>query len=98
MAVNKNEFKQVVYQEISKTLPACSDPRRLEILELLAQCKRNVETLASMLGAGITTTSHHLQLLKQARLVRTHKVGRYVLLLGDGNSSLPLEQLLRARL
>lgn len=78
MAVSKNDFKQVVYQEISKTLSACADPRRLEILELVAQCERNVETLASMLGSGMTTTSHHLQLLKQARLVRTRKVGRYV--------------------
>jgi DNA-binding transcriptional ArsR family regulator len=78
MAVTKNDFKQVVYQEISKTLAACSDPRRLEILDLLAQCERNVETLASMLGVGLTTTSHHLQLLKQARLVHTRKVGRYV--------------------
>ncbi len=78
MPVTKHDFKQVVYQEISKTLSACSDPRRLEILELLAQCERNVETLASMIGVGITTTSHHLQLLKQARLVQTRKVGRYV--------------------
>ncbi len=78
MAITKNDFKQVVYQEISKTLAACADPRRLEILELLAQCERNVETLASMLGVGITTASHHLQLLKQARLVQTRKVGRYV--------------------
>ncbi len=78
MAVTKDDFKQVVYQEISKTLAACADPRRLEILELVAQCERNVETLASMLNAGITTTSHHLQLLKQARLVQARKVGRYV--------------------
>jgi rhodanese-related sulfurtransferase/predicted transcriptional regulator len=78
MAVTKDDFKQVVYQEISKTLSVCADPRRLEILVLLAQCERNVETLASMLKAGITTTSHHLQLLKRARLVKTRKVGRYV--------------------
>lgn len=78
MAVTKNDFKQVVYQEISKTLSACADPRRLEILELLAQCERNVETLASMLGLGITTTSHHLQVLKQVRLVATRKEGRYI--------------------
>ncbi|MEX2442500.1 MAG: metalloregulator ArsR/SmtB family transcription factor [Alkalispirochaeta sp.] len=78
MNSNKNNFKQVVYEEIAKTIAACGDPRRLEILELLAQCERNVETLAAMLGSGITTTSHHLQVLKHARLVRARKEGRYV--------------------
>jgi rhodanese-related sulfurtransferase len=73
-----DDFKQVVYQEIAGTVSALADPRRLEILELLAQCERNVETLASMLGAGITTTSHHLQILKQARLITGRKDGRYV--------------------
>ena len=31
-----------------------------------------------MLGSGITATSHHLQVLKQARLVTSRKAGRYV--------------------
>lgn len=78
MRVDKVGFKRVVYQEIAHTVAAVGDPRRLEIVELLAQCERNVETLASMLGSGVTVTSHHLQVLKRARLVSSRKVGRYV--------------------
>ncbi|MFW5786169.1 MAG: ArsR/SmtB family transcription factor [bacterium] len=78
MGIDKNSFKHVVYQEIAKTVSAVADPRRLEIVELLAQCERNVETLAAMLGSGVTATSHHLQVLKQARLVTSRKAGRYV--------------------
>ncbi|MFP4432643.1 MAG: ArsR/SmtB family transcription factor [Spirochaetaceae bacterium] len=77
MEKSSDEFKEVVYQEIARMVSAAGDPRRLEILELLCQCERNVETLAAMLGAGITTTSHHLQVLKRARLVTSRKAGRY---------------------
>ena len=72
------QFKRVVYEEIAGVVSALGEPHRLEILELLCQCERNVETLADMLAIGITTVSHHLQVLKRARLVEHEKVGRRV--------------------
>lgn len=76
--MNDGQFKRVVYQEIAGVVSALGEPHRLELLELLCQCERNVETLAELLGLGLTTVSHHLQVLKRARLVEHVKVGRRV--------------------
>lgn len=75
--MREDQFKSIVYREISSLLAALADPRRLTILDLLAQCERNVESLAGMLEAGVTTVSHHLQVLKKARLVNERSEGRY---------------------
>lgn len=76
--MDDQQFKQVVYHEIADVVSALGEPRRLEIVELLSQCERNVESLAELLGAGVTTVSHHLQVLKRARLVEDRKAGRRV--------------------
>jgi rhodanese-related sulfurtransferase len=76
--MNDSQFKHVVYEEIAGVLTALGEPHRLELLELLCQCKRSVYTLAEMLDLGITTVSHHLQVLKRSRLVEHTKVGRRV--------------------
>lgn len=73
-----SRFKRVVYGEIASVVSALGEPHRLELLELLCQCERNVEDLAGLLGIGVTTASHHLQVLKRARLVEHLKVGRRV--------------------
>ena len=75
--MREERFKSVVYREIGSLMAALAEPRRLGMLDLLAQCERNVETLASMLGLGVTTVSHHLQVLKKARLVDERSEGRY---------------------
>jgi rhodanese-related sulfurtransferase/DNA-binding MarR family transcriptional regulator len=72
------DFKHIVYQEIATFVSALGEPKRLEILELLSQCERNVESLAKILGQKISTTSHHLQILKRARLIKERKEGRFV--------------------
>lgn len=71
------QFKQIVYREIAGVVSALGEPRRLEILEILSQCERNVDSLAKILGAGVTTVSHHLQVLKRARLVEERRQGRF---------------------
>jgi rhodanese-related sulfurtransferase len=76
--MDDTHFRRLVYQEIASVVSALGEPRRLEILELLCQCERNVETLARMLDFGMTSVSHHLQVLKRARLVESVKTGRHV--------------------
>jgi DNA-binding transcriptional ArsR family regulator len=51
---------------------------RLELLELLAQSERSVDSLASETGLSRANTSQHLQALKQAALVETRKEGLFV--------------------
>lgn len=55
-----------------------SSPGRLELLDLLAQGARTVEALARQTGHSVATTSHHLQVLRRARLVEARKAGLYV--------------------
>ncbi len=49
------------FAEVGKAL---SSARRLELLDLLAQGERTVESLARTAGLGVTTASAHLQSLR----------------------------------
>jgi rhodanese-related sulfurtransferase len=72
------EFKNRLYGLFARIGKALSSPARLEILELLAQRERTVESLATELGLSLANTSQHLQALRQAALVETRKDGLYV--------------------
>ncbi|MBI3050112.1 MAG: metalloregulator ArsR/SmtB family transcription factor [Acidobacteria bacterium] len=71
-------FKDRLYGLFARIGQTLASPRRLEILELLAQRERTVESLAGELGLSLANTSQHLQALRQAALVETRKEGLYV--------------------
>jgi len=71
-------FSTTVYEQIARIGKATASPGRLEILELLSQGPRTVEALALQLGYGVANTSHHLQVLRRARLVDAEKRGLHV--------------------
>ena len=71
-------LKTAVYEQIARIGQAASSPGRLELLELLAQGPRTVEALAHQTGQSVANTSHHLQVLRRARLVDAEKAGLYV--------------------
>ena len=56
---------------------ALADENRLKIVGLLAQKSYTVEQLASMIGLGVSTTSHHLARLAKAGLVSAKADGHY---------------------
>ena len=72
------EFKDRLYGQFARIGKALSSPRRLEILELLAQGERTVDSLANEVGLSLANTSQHLQALRQAALVESRKDGVYV--------------------
>ncbi|MEK7347647.1 MAG: metalloregulator ArsR/SmtB family transcription factor [Candidatus Eisenbacteria bacterium] len=74
---NKNP-KQRLYSELTRVAKALSSPGRLELIELLAQGECTVEVLARGAGLSIANASHHLQVLREARLVEARKEGQYV--------------------
>ena len=78
-------FKDAAYAELAEVGKALASPARLEIVELLAQAPRSVERLAVGLGQSVANTSHHLQALKRAHLVRARREGLHVVyaLAGD---------------
>jgi rhodanese-related sulfurtransferase/DNA-binding transcriptional ArsR family regulator len=72
-------LKDALYEELARVGRAVSSPKRLELLDLLAQGERGVEALAEQTGMGITNTSAHLQALRAAKLVTSRKKGTWVL-------------------
>jgi rhodanese-related sulfurtransferase/DNA-binding transcriptional ArsR family regulator len=71
-------FKTAVYEQLARIGKATASAARLEILDLLTQGPRTVEALATQVGQSIANTSHHLQVLRAARLVEAQKTGVFV--------------------
>jgi DNA-binding transcriptional ArsR family regulator len=67
--------KDALFEQFARVGKALASPKRLELVDLLAQGERTVESLARAANLGMTTCSAHLQTLKQARLVATRKDG-----------------------
>lgn len=57
---------------------ALGDPKRIQILYLLAEAPRNVTALAEALDAPQPTASRHLTVLRERRLVATERDGTTV--------------------
>jgi len=71
-------FKDRLYSLFARIGKALSNPNRLEILELLAQGERTVDSLATEIGESLANTSQHLQALRRAALVDSRKEGLFV--------------------
>jgi rhodanese-related sulfurtransferase/DNA-binding transcriptional ArsR family regulator len=72
------EFKDAVFQQFARVAAAFASPKRIEIIDVLAQGERNVETLAAETGLSVANTSRHLQVLKASGLVAFRKEGLQV--------------------
>ena len=70
--------KDLLYEQFALTGKAMASPKRIELLELLAQGPRPVEALARATGMGVTNTSAHLQVLRRTGLVESRKEGTQV--------------------
>lgn len=71
-------FKNRLYGQFALIGKALASPHRLELLELLAQGERTVDSLATETGLSLANTSQHLQALRQASLVESRKQGLFV--------------------
>ena len=71
--------KQALLAEFAAVARALGSPRRLEMLEHLAQGERGVEALAERVGLSVANASQHLQQLKRAGLVASRRDGKFVL-------------------
>jgi DNA-binding transcriptional ArsR family regulator/rhodanese-related sulfurtransferase len=78
MASNHRDFKDRLYAQFARVGKALGSPHRIEILELLAQGERTVDSLATEMGLSLANTSQHLQALRQAALVDSRKEGLFV--------------------
>ena len=75
---NHRQFKDRLYGQFARLGKALASPQRLELLDLLTQSERTVESLAAEIGSSTANTSQHLQALRRASLVDTRKDGLFV--------------------
>ncbi|MFJ2033294.1 ArsR/SmtB family transcription factor [Streptosporangium sp. NPDC087985] len=61
---------------LDRTFAALADPTRREILVRLSRGPASVSELAEPFGMTLTGLKKHIQVLEDARLVTTEKVGR----------------------
>jgi rhodanese-related sulfurtransferase len=70
--------KQAVFEAIAVMGKALASPKRLELLDLLAQAPRSVNELAQLSGQSVANASQHLQALHTAGLVGRERDGNRV--------------------
>jgi len=68
--MNNRDFKDIMYDGLSKLLKALANPSRLEIIEMLSQGEKSVETIVQNTGLTIANASQHLQVLKNNKICR----------------------------
>lgn len=62
--------------KIDRVFHALGDPTRREIVEMLSAGPFSVSRLAAPLDISLTAVIQHLQILEEAGLVHTQKIGR----------------------
>ena len=76
--MNTRQTKDLLYEHVAQIGKAVSSPKRLELLEILAQGEKTVDALAADASLSIKLTSAHLKVLKAARLVEARREGRNI--------------------
>ncbi len=89
------DLKDLLYELVARIGKAMSSPKRLELLELLAQGEKTVEQLATEISVDIRLASAHLKSLKAARLVTSRRDGKYVVYKLSGSDVAGLWVMLR---
>jgi rhodanese-related sulfurtransferase len=78
MSLSHRRYKDAVYEQLARIGKAVSAPKRIELLEILGQGPRTVESLAKLADLSVANASQHLKALRAARLVETEKKGLFV--------------------
>src|SRR5215471_15626837 len=74
----KRRFKDELYDQFARLAKAMASGRRLELIDLLAQGPRTVESLAEETEQSVANTSQHLQGLRQGRLGGTTRQRNHI--------------------
>ena len=90
-----SEAKAELFEAIAVMGKAFGSPRRLELLDLLAQAPRTVDELARASGQSNANTSQHLQALHAAGMVTREREGNSVRYAIAGDEALRLWLALR---
>lgn len=72
------EFKDKVFEQFARVAAAFSSPKRVEIVDLLAQAERSVDSIAEITGIAVANTSRHLQVLRAAGVLSARRDGTHI--------------------
>lgn len=73
------QIKDALFEQVARIGKAVSSPKRLELIELLCQAPKPVETLAREASISVKLASAHLKELRHAHLVDTERSGKQVI-------------------
>ncbi|MBP9799113.1 MAG: ArsR family transcriptional regulator [Sterolibacterium sp.] len=76
---SRRVLKDLLYEQVGRLVKGMANAKRLELVELLCQAPKSVETLATEAGISVKLASAHLKELRLAHLVDTEKQGRQVI-------------------
>jgi DNA-binding transcriptional ArsR family regulator len=66
------------FENCAERLKALADPERLRIVQCLFEGPRTVGDISNQLGEELVNVSHHLAVLRRARILLARKAGRFV--------------------
>lgn len=75
---DSRRIKDLLYEQVARIGKAACSPKRLELIELLCQGEKTVETLAREAAISMKLASAHLRELRAAHLVETERQGKNV--------------------
>jgi rhodanese-related sulfurtransferase/DNA-binding transcriptional ArsR family regulator len=77
-AATSREVKDALYAQFARVGHALASPARIELLDLLGQGEKTVDTLARQVAMPVKNVSAHLRVLRQAHLVDTRRAGKHI--------------------
>lgn len=93
--MSKPSAKLELFASFAAVAKAAANPRRLDLLEHVAQGERSVEDLAAVSGLSVANASQHLLRLRRGGLVTSRRDGKRVLYSLSGIEVLDLLAALR---
>jgi len=78
MALNSNKLDEAQTTELAEVFHLMGDVSRLKIILCCLNEPVSVGVIAKKLGFSGSLVSHHLRLLRAARLIRSERKGKYV--------------------
>ncbi|ANB02073.1 metalloregulator ArsR/SmtB family transcription factor [Ectothiorhodospira sp. BSL-9] len=96
MTQTHRTLQDLLYEQVARIGKALSSPKRLEILDLLAQGEKSVDRLAEEAGIDIKLASAHLRVLKEGRLVMPRRQGRFIFYRLSGQDVASLNVMVRS--
>jgi rhodanese-related sulfurtransferase/DNA-binding transcriptional ArsR family regulator len=75
--LDHRRFRDQIFAQFARLGKAMASPKRLELIDLLAQAERSVEELARLTETSVANVSRHLQVLRGARMVEVRREGLF---------------------